>query len=95
VNRLFFDVLPALAPGVLIHVHDVAGNLDYPREWLDDGRAWNEQYLLRAFLMYNAAYRIELFTGWLFNTRHAWFREHMPLCARGGGGQMWLRKLRR
>ena len=95
VNRLFFDVLPALAPGVIIHIHDVAGNLEYPREWLDEGRAWNEQYLLRAFLMNNPCYRIELFTGWLFNTRHAWFREHMPLCARGGGGQMWLRKLAR
>jgi predicted O-methyltransferase YrrM len=95
VNRLYFDVLPVLAPGVLIHIHDVAGNLEYPREWLDEGRAWNEQYLLRAFLMHNAAYRVELFTGWLFNTRHAWFREKMPLCARGGGGQMWLRKLAR
>jgi predicted O-methyltransferase YrrM len=95
VNRLYFDVLPVLAPGVLIHIHDVAGNLEYPREWLEEGRAWNEQYLLRAFLMHNAAYRIELFSGWLFNTRHAWFREHMPLCARGGGGLMWLRKLAR
>ncbi len=95
VNRLYFDVLPALAPGVLIHIHDVAGNLEYPRSWLDEGRAWNEQYLLRAFLMHNTAYRIELFTGWLFNTRHDWFRTHMPLCARGGGGQLWLRKLRR
>ncbi len=93
VNRLYLDVLPVLAPGVWIHIHDVAGNLEYPREWLDEGRAWNEQYLLRAFLRNNHAYRIELFTGWLFNTRHAWFREHMPLCARGGGGQMWLKKL--
>jgi predicted O-methyltransferase YrrM len=93
VNRLYFDVLPVLAPGVLIHIHDVAGNLEYPREWLDEGRAWNEQYLLRAFLMHNAAYRIELFSGWLFNTRHEWFRANMPLCARGGGGQLWLRKL--
>jgi predicted O-methyltransferase YrrM len=95
VNRLYFDVLPALAPGVLVHIHDVAGNLEYPREWFDEGRAWNEQYLLRAFLMHNSSYRVELFTGWLFNTRHAWFRERMPLCARGGGGQLWLRKVAR
>jgi len=94
VNRLFFDVLPTLAPGVLIHIHDVAGNLEYPREWFAEGRAWNEQYLLRAFLMYNFNYRIELFTGWLFNTRHEFFRERLPLCARGGGGQLWLRKLK-
>lgn len=93
VNRLFFDVLPVLRPGVHIHVHDVAGNLEYPREWFAEGRAWNEQYLLRAFLMYNRAFEIALFTAWLFDTRNAFFRERMPLCARGGGGQIWLRKV--
>ena len=95
VNRLFFDVLPVLAPGVLIHIHDVSGNLEYPRDWFDEGRAWNEMYLLRAFLMNNRDYRIELFTAWLWNQRHAFMREHLPLCARGGGGQLWLRKLAR
>lgn len=93
VNRLFFDVLPSLAPGVLIHIHDVAGNLDYPRDWLEEGRAWNEQYLLRAFLMNNHAYRMELFSAWLWNQRHEFIREKMPMCGRGGGGQMWLKKL--
>jgi predicted O-methyltransferase YrrM len=93
VNRLYFDVLPVLAPGVLVHIHDVAGNLDYPRDWLEDGRAWNEQYVLRAFLMNNSAWRIELFSAWLWNQRTALIREKMPMCARGGGGQMWLRKL--
>lgn len=93
VNHIFFEILPSLNPGVLIHIHDVAGNFEYPREWLDAGRAWNEQYLLRAFLMNNRDYRIELFTAWLFNTRHAWFAGKMPRCASGGGGQIWLRKL--
>ena len=95
VNRLFFDVFPTLASGVLIHIHDVAGNLEYPREWLDEGRAWNEQYVLRAFLMNNPVYRIELFTGWLLHVRHEWFCQHMPLCVQGGGGQLWLRKVAR
>lgn len=93
VNRLYFDVLPVLQPGVRVHIHDVAGNLEYPREWLEEGRAWNEQYLLRAFLMYNRSWRVELLSGWLFNSRHAFLRERMPLCARGGGGQIWLRRL--
>lgn len=92
VNRLYFDVLPALQAGVHIHIHDVAGNLEYPREWLEEGRAWNEQYLLRAFLMYNRAFEVALFTAWLFDTKNSFFRERMPLCARGGGGQIWLRK---
>ena len=94
VNRLYFDVLPILAPGVLIHIHDVAGNFEYPREWFEEGRAWNEQYLLRAFLMNNRDYRIELFSAWLWNTRHEEMGKKMPLCGRGGGGQIWLRKLR-
>lgn len=95
VNRLYFDVLPVLAPGVLIHIHDITGSLEYPRDWLESGRVWNEQYLLRAFLMHNKNYRIELFTSWLSDTQHQWMGEHMPLCVRGGGGQMWLRKLAR
>ena len=95
VNWLFFHVLPVLAPGVLIHIHDIAANLDYPREWLEEGRAWNEQYLLRAFLMHNTAYRIELFSAWLWLHREPFIRERMPACAQGGGGQMWLRKLKR
>jgi len=93
VNRIFFHILPRLAPGVLIHLHDIAGNFEYPRDWLEQGRAWNEQYLLRAFLMYNRAFRVELFPSWLFRTRPGWFLEHLPLCARGGGGQIWLRKV--
>jgi predicted O-methyltransferase YrrM len=92
VNRLFFDILPMLRPGVHIHIHDVAGNFEYPREWFEEGRAWNEQYLLRAFLMYNRAFRIVVFSSWLSNTRHEFLRERMPLCARGGGGQIWLRR---
>ena len=93
VNWIFFNILPVLAPGVIIHIHDVAGVLEYPRERFEEGRVWNEQYLLRAFLMHNSAYRIELFTSWLRNLHRPWFAAHMPLCLVGDGGQMWLRKL--
>lgn len=93
VNRLIFDVLPILQQGVLIHLHDITDNLEYPREWFDRGRSWNEQYLVRAFLMFNPAFRIELYTAWLRSRYGAWFREHLPICCRGGGGQLWLRKL--
>jgi hypothetical protein len=93
VNRLFFEVLPALGEGVHVHIHDVAGNLEYPKEWFDEGRAWNEQYLLRAFLMYNRAFQVVLFSAWLFDTKNEFLRKRMPLCARGGGGQIWLQKM--
>ncbi len=93
VNRLFFHVLPALAVGVFVHIHDIAWRLEYPREWLEEGRAWNEQYLLRAFLMYNRAFRVEFFSSYLAHFKRDFLREHMPLCARGDGGQIWLRKI--
>ena len=93
VNRLYFHVLPRLAPGVLVHIHDITGTLEYARQWYDEGRAWNEQYIVRAFLMHNIAFRIELFTAWLFDTRHEWFVKNMPLCALGGGGALWLRRV--
>ena len=67
--------------------------LEYFKEWVYQGRAWNEQYLLRAFLMNNRDYRIELFTAWLWNMKTELIRTKMPMCGRGGGGQIWLRKL--
>lgn len=53
------DVLPRLAPGVLVHVHDVFLPAEYPRDWVMDlKRFWNEQYLLRAFLTFNDAFEV-------------------------------------
>jgi hypothetical protein len=92
VNHLFFQVLPMLRAGVHIHIHDIATNLEYPRQWLEEGRAWNEQYLLRAFLMYNRAFEVIFLSAWMFDTRNDFFRERLPLCVRSGGGQIWLRK---
>jgi hypothetical protein len=49
VNFLYFEVLPRLARGVHVHVHDIFLPHDYPQDWvLGENRSWNEQYLLRA-----------------------------------------------
>jgi Methyltransferase domain len=92
VNHLFFKVLPALKPGVWVHIHDVTGNLEYPRGWFDEGRAWNELYMLRAFLMYNRAFSIMFSSSFMSDEHHEFLQERMPMCAAGGGGQLWLRK---
>ncbi len=92
VNHLFFKVLPALKSGVWVHIHDVTGNLEYPRGWFDEGRAWNELYLLRAFLMYNRAFRVMFSSSYMSDEHHDFLRDRMPKCAAGGGGQLWLRK---
>lgn len=61
VNRLILDVLPRLAPGVLVHFHDIFLPYEYPREWLSEMRLyWAEQYLLQAFLSGNDAWDVVL-----------------------------------
>jgi hypothetical protein len=45
----FLEVLPRLAPGVLVHVHDIFLPCDYPAAWT--GRLYSEQYLLAAMLL--------------------------------------------
>ena len=92
VNHLFFKVLPALRPGVWVHVHDITADLEYPRHWIEEGRAWNELYLLRAFLMYNRTFRIMYSSALMYNDHFGFLKERMPMCAAGGGGQIWLRK---
>lgn len=33
---------------------------EYPREWVTEGRAWNEAYAWQAFLQYNAAFDVQV-----------------------------------
>jgi len=62
----FLQLLPRLAPGVWIHVHDIFFPHDYPAEWLIERRmAFNEQYLLEAFLSFNEKFQITLANYWL------------------------------
>jgi hypothetical protein len=92
VNWMFFEVLPRLAPGVWIHVHDVAWPWDYlPQLVLDEGLSWNEQYLVQAFLMGNRIYRPRLAMGMLAMER----RDQMTalLSELMFGASLWIEKL--
>lgn len=92
VNHLVFEVFPLLAPGVLVHMHDITGNFEYPAEWFAEGRVWNEVYLLRAFLMHNRGWEILLLSPRLRDRNTGFLKDHMPRCLKGGGGQLWLRR---
>ncbi len=60
---IYFQILPILQKGVLIHIHDIFTPRHYPQEWLTQKmRFWNEQYLLEAFLYNNEGFKI-LFTA--------------------------------
>jgi methyltransferase family protein len=56
---VYLNVLPVLAAGVLVHIHDIFTPKDYRDEWiLDEVRFWNEQYLLEAFLSLNEQFKV-------------------------------------
>lgn len=61
VNFIVLDVLPRLAPGVVVHFHDIFFPFEYPKEWLTDPEVyWAEQYLLQAFLAFNPSFEVLL-----------------------------------
>src|SRR5215467_7200253 len=92
VNYIFFKLLPSLAKGVLIHFHDIFYPFEYPKDWIYENRAWNELYLLRAFLQYNSAFRIMMFNNYLETFHANYFQTHMPLCLKNTGGSMLIQK---
>lgn len=101
---LFFEIMPRLKPGVLIHFHDVFWPFEYPQEWIEVGRSWNESYGLRTFLQYNDCFEILFFNSYLGNVHKNIVKEKMPFGdndavynkGAGGnfyaGGSLWLRK---
>lgn len=91
VNFILFEVLPILKSGVLIHFHDVFYPFEYPKDWVFGGRNWNENYLLRAFLISNNEFKIYLFVHYLHLLYKESF-ENMPLTYKNTGGSLWLTK---
>ena len=62
----FLEILPRLKPGVWVHIHDIFLPFDYPVDWVLGKRlAFNEQYLLEAFLTFNERFSVQLANCWL------------------------------
>jgi hypothetical protein len=66
VDRLLNHVLPLLAPGVIIHVHDIFLPDPYPEDWA--WRGYNEQLAVAAMLQ-GDAYEL-LFASHYLTSRH-------------------------
>lgn len=89
---LMFEILPRLRPGVFVHFHDVFYPFDYPADWLTEGRYWNENYFLRAFLSYNSDWSIRFFNSYAHFMFSDLIKEKMPLCAKNTGGSIYLQR---
>jgi predicted O-methyltransferase YrrM len=89
-NHLMFEVIPRLAPGVIVHFHDMFWPFEYPASWIKEGRAWNELYLVRAFLAHNSAWQVMAFGSFL--GVHCQERVPPAMAKQGFGGYLWLQK---
>ncbi len=79
VNYLILEVLPRLAPGVLVHIHDIYLPYDYSPETLQRvWRQWSETSLVRAFLVDNPRVEILACLSQLHHERPAEMSEVFP-----------------
>jgi len=96
VNYLYFDILPRLKSGVKIHIHDIFLPNEYLKDWvLKDHRSWNEQYLLRALLMYSSAFRVIFGCSYAFALMPNKVKTalSLPKMHAFGGGSFWIEKV--
>jgi hypothetical protein len=98
---LLLDILPRLAPGVVVHIHDINTSFEYPPESYDEGRAWNEAPALRAFLAFNRSFEMLFFCDYLVRFHRDTLAEWMPLALRQprafseghASASLWLRRV--
>jgi hypothetical protein len=79
--RLFLEILPALSPGVIVHIHDICLPFEYISEFKD--RGYGEQYLLASALLYGSRWQVIMLTFYV--ATQGKLRE--------GGGSFWMKKV--
>jgi hypothetical protein len=75
----FLDILPRLASGVVVHVHDIFSPRDYSTSAVVGNVSfWNEQYLLEAFLTHNREWEIIGALNYLQHHHHTQLKKACP-----------------
>ncbi len=74
------QILPSLAEGVWVHVHDIFTPYDYPEDWLTKAMrfAGNEQYALECLLSGGDRFRVELPLFCLWRERREALQQLLP-----------------
>jgi hypothetical protein len=87
-------ILPSLAPGVWIHIHDIFTPYDYPEDWVvrPVRLARNEQYAVECLLSGGSRYQIEIPLHCLVRERLPAMKEFFPR-GRCRGQSLWIRKV--
>ncbi len=90
---LLTEILPILQTGVIVHIHDIYWPFEYPEDWVFGGRAWNEAYMVKAFLQFNGAFQILLFNSYLAIHQRDFMQRMLPMFLPDAGSSLWLRKI--
>lgn len=96
VVRLVLEVLPSLAPGVLIQFHDIFRPFEYPRVLYERFNVhWQEQYLIQAFLAFNLQFEVLCANHALWRLRRPQVQSLFPALREGmEPSGFWFRKQR-
>ncbi len=90
VAHLFCRIIPALSPGVVIHVHDVFLPYEYPKRFFYDCPGWGEQYVLHALLQ-SGGFEM-LWPGYYLQRARPDAVEALPFLSEGRAQSIWVRK---
>lgn len=95
VVREYLQILPSLAPGVIVHVHDVYTPHDlHPYLVVDQRKLWHEQYLMEALLSGGERFAVVLANYWIGRQHPRLFARVVPgfaLPPARDGCSFWLR----
>jgi predicted O-methyltransferase YrrM len=94
VGYLLAEILPRLHRGVLVHIHDIPWPFEYAREFFEMGRAWNEAYVVRAFLQHNETFEILFFNSYVRTFFQDEVRASLPQFANSPCSSLWLRRVK-
>lgn len=99
VNFLFLEILPRLAPGVIVHIHDIALPYEYPEVYFTNPgfrMFWTEAYLLQAFLSFNSGFEVLMAMNYLMVDKKKEFCEafihYAPDKQKAISGSFWIRR---
>ena len=93
---IYNEVLPRLAPGVVVHIHDICVPGDYPSSWVLDGWGWNETYLVHAFLTFNAGFAVRFSSSLMVQRRRDALLRAFPDYGeheKRAGSSLWVQRV--
>lgn len=90
---ILLNIVPTLAPGVIIHFHDIFLPFEYPRDWVIGQRwNWTEQYFIQGMLQESSRFEV-LWAGYYFQKTLSDFADSFRFCNGRLARSIWLRRL--